>query len=313
MLIKILLFKINYMKKIIICILAINSIANAFGQTTGSREVLSRNSFWTETIINGVIKDKWRWQMDYQYRRTSDMSDAVNGSHNMFKNDFQHVYRPWLHYQMNENVRFSLSPVGFWETYTSALESGSVRKVQPEFRICPQFTLSNKIFKNRISIDQRYRYEFRYFGNKVASDKNEFLDYSYGMDFPSTGRKQRARYFIRATIPLNHPTLEKNTFYITAWNELFIGLGKNTANDKIWDQNRSFVMFGYKPKWDIPMRFELGYSAIYKNTFTSKIDAQGQFIETGHIIEKNNILQVYIIFENFNKIFQKKPKAKVSI
>ncbi len=278
-------------------------------QTTDEREVVSRNSFWTETVINGVIKDKWRWQLDYQYRRTSDPSDLDGHSNNMFKNNFQHVYRPWVHYQLNENVRFSLSPIGFWETYTSSFESGSTNKVQPEFRICPQFTLSNKIFNGRVTLDQRYRYEFRYFGTKVTTDKSEFVDYSYGMDFPSTGRKMRARYFLKATVPLNHKTLEKNTFYLTAWNELFIGMGKNTSNDKIWDQNRSFVMLGYKPNWDFPMRFELGYSAIYKNTFTSKIDASGQFIETGHVIEKNNILQVYIIFENFNKAFQKKKKS----
>lgn len=296
------------MKKTLKILIVLCLSIKIYSQTTDEREVVSRNSFWTETVINGVIKDKWRYQLDFQYRRTSDLSDAINGSSNMFKNNFQHVYRPWIHYQLNENVRLSLSPIGFWETYTSSLESGSVNKVQPEFRICPQFTLSNKILNNRLIIDQRYRYEFRYFGTKVATDKGEFSDYSYGMDFPTNSRKQRARYFIRAILPLNHKTLDKNTFYLTAWNELFIGLGKNTANDKIWDQNRSFIMLGYKPNWDFPMRFELGYSAIFKNTFTSKIDATGQFVETGHMIERNNILQVYIIVENLNKLFTKKNK-----
>jgi hypothetical protein len=294
------------MKKILFTAITFFITIHSFAQTTDSREIVKRNSFWTETVINGVIKDKWKYQLDFQYRRTSDLSDAINGSSNMFKNNFQHVYRPWVHYQLNDNVRLSLSPLGFWETYTSSLETGTVNKVQPEFRICPQLTLSNKIFNNRLSIDQRYRYEYRYFGTKVATDRNEFADYSYGMDFPSIGRKQRARYFVRATLPLNHKTMEKNTFYIIAWNELFIGVGKNTANDKIWDQNRSFVMLGYKPNWDFPVRFELGYSAIFKNTFSSKIDVSGQFIETGHMIERNNILQVYMIVENLNKLFSNK-------
>ncbi|MBI1838422.1 MAG: DUF2490 domain-containing protein [Flavobacteriia bacterium] len=292
-------------QKIIISIFLLGSL-KATAQTTDTKEVVSRNSFWTETVFNGVVKNKWKWQLDYQYRRTSDLSDMKGHSNDLFKNNFQHVYRPWIHYQMNENVRLSLSPLGFWETYTSAFETGSKRIVQPEFRICPQVTLTNKIF-DRVIIDQRYRYEFRWLGSKANTERPEFLDYSYGMAFHDNQRKMRMRYFLRATIPLNHKTLEKNTLYITAWNELFIGLGKNTANDKIWDQNRSFILLGYKPKWEFPMRFEIGYSAIYKNMFTSKI-IDGQFVETGHKIEKNNILQVYVIFENFNKLFKRKAK-----
>lgn len=300
------------MKKSILVILALVYLMTngANAQTTDSRTVNPRNSFWTETVINGPIKGKFKWQMDLQYRRTSDPEDIAGGSSNMFKNNFQHVYRPWIHYQLNDNVRFSLSPLGFWETYTSAVESGSTRKVQPEFRICPQLTLTNKLF-DRVNIDQRYRFEYRMLGNKVTTDKAEFTDYSLGSDFPMSGRKTRMRYFVRATLPLNHKTLEKNTFYLVAWNELFVAFGKNTSNDKIWDQNRTFCLLGYKPNWERPVRFELGYGMISKNTFSSKIDANGQFVETGHIIEKNNILQVYIIVENFNKLI-KKEKAKPS-
>ena len=284
---------------------------NSFSQTTDTREIVKRNSFWTETVINGVIKNKFKWQMDFQYRRTSDPSDLSSKagySSNLFKNEFQHVYRPWIHYQLNDNIRFSISPLGFWETYTSSFESGSTRKVQPEYRICPQLTLTNKLF-DRIIIDQRYRYEFRYFGTKVTTTKTEFTDYQLGTDFPDAGRKMRMRYFVRAIVPLNHKKLEKNTFYITAWNEIFFGVGKNTANDKIWDQNRTFCLLGYKTNTEFPMRFEIGYSLIYKNTFTSSVNSAGQLYETGHNIEKNNILQVYLIFENFNKLFKKKEKA----
>ena len=66
----------------------------------------------------------------------------------------------------------------------------------------------------------------------------------------------------------------------------------------------------YKTNTEFPMRFEVGYGAIYKNTFTSGINSAGQLYETGNKIEKNNILQVYIIFENFNKLFSLKPKDK---
>ena len=301
-------------KSLVLVVMFICLYIQSNAQTTNTKEIVSRNSFWTETVFNGVIKDKWRYQLDFQYRRTSDPSDAkteAGYSTNMFKNNFQHVYRPWIHYQMNENVRFSLSPLGFWESYTGSVEGKGKNYVLPEFRICPQITLTNKLF-NRVVIDQRYRYEFRYLGTKVQTTKAEFTDYSYGTDFPDAGRKMRMRYFVRAIVPINHKTLEKNTFYVIAWNEVFLGLGKNTANDKIWDQNRMFCLLGYKPNTSFPMRFELGYSCIYKNNFSSKIDATGQYIQTGHKVEKNNILQVYVIFENFNKLFKKDKPAEAS-
>ena len=131
------------MQKTVFIFLFSVSIHLLWSQTaTDSRSFEKRNSFWTETVVNGVIKDKWRWQLDFQYRRSSDPTNVVGGSSNPFKNNFQHVYRPWVHYQMNENIRLSLSPIGFWESYYGAGEGNGVRKVQPEFRICPQVTLS---------------------------------------------------------------------------------------------------------------------------------------------------------------------------
>ncbi len=301
------------MKKMIFLCLGLTLTTSMFSQNTVSpRTSFNRNSFWTETLFNGGITEKWRWQMDYQYRRESDASDATNASSNLFKNAYQHVYRPWIHYQLNPNFRFSLSPLGFWETFTPASESGGTQKIQPEFRICPQLTLSSKI--GRIAIDQRYRYEYRLLGNKVANTANNEFGYTQGDDFLNSNVKNRVRYFVRATIPLgNHQKLEDDTFYITTWNEVFMSFGKNTNNDKIWDQNRTFCLLGYKPKMDLPMRFELGYGLQYANRVSSSVstDANGGITtETSNKFEKNNILQMYVIFEDVNKLFRHKAAKK---
>ena len=290
-------------KTMTVC-LVLAAIATANAQTA-PRTSFSRNSFWTETIINGSIHNRWRWQMDYQYRRMSDASTVIGGSANPFKNAYQHVYRPWVHFQMNENIRFSLSPIGFWETFTPSGEGTTGKtQLQPEFRVCPQLTLTHKI--GRVMIDQRYRYEVRYIGSKVDNIDGGEFGYGQGMDFPEVGKKGRIRYFVRATIPLgSHQKLEDNTFYITTWNELFLGVGEQTYNDKIWDQNRTFCLLGYKPAMSFPMRFELGYGLQYANRFSSKI-TNGVLTETGNRTEHNNIIQVYVIFENFNKLFASK-------
>jgi hypothetical protein len=285
------------------CVFIING-KSVNGQNDVPRQTFTRNSFWTETVFNGIVHNKWKWQLDYQYRRMSDASDIKDASGNLFKNSFQHVYRPWIHYQVNDNVRLSLSPLGFWETWTPAIEAGGNKKIQPEFRICPQLTLTSKI--GRVTIDQRYRCEFRYLGTKVDDLKTNEFGYSKGTDFPDANRKTRLRYFIRAIIPLGkHQTLENNTFYITTWNELFLSVGKKIYNDKIWDQNRTFCLLGYKPNMAFPMRFELGYGMQVANRFSGKL-VNGLLTETGNKMERNNILQVYIIFENFNKLFKRK-------
>lgn len=297
---------------ILSAILTCSSSLFAQNNAEAPRSSFSRNSFWTETVINGRITDKWKWQLDYQYRRQSDASDVKDASKNPFQNKFQHVYRPWVHYQMNENIRFSLSPIGFWESFTPPGEAGGVTKIQPELRICPQITLTNKI--GRVIIDQRYRYEYRLLGKKVNEEAGNEFGYHQGANFDGAFSKNRARYFLRATVPLGkHTKLENNTFYITTWNELFVAFGKNTNSDKIWDQNRTFCMLGYKPNMDFPMRFELGYGLQYANRISSSLDqtsVPGTTLtkETGNKIEHNNILQVYVIFENFNELFKSKKK-----
>lgn len=244
--------------------------------------------------------------MDYQYRRMSDASDVTHASHNLFKNSFQHVYRPWIHYQMNDQIRLSLSPLGFWETFTPASEGGGNRKIQPEFRICPQVTVTHKV--GRVTIDNRYRYEFRFIGTKVNETQGSEFGYSQGFDFPYANRKMRLRYFLRAIVPLGkHQKLEEKTFYIIAWNEVFLGLGKHTNNDKIWDQNRTFCLLGYKPATRLPMRFEVGYGLQVANRFSSTVTG-GVLTETSNKIERNNILQVYVIFEDFNQLFRLSSK-----
>lgn len=282
-------------KLTILSVLVLNSVV-ALGQV--QRQSFSRKSFWTETIINGVIKDKWRWQLDYQYRRMSDASNVTGHSDNLFKNAYQHVYRPWVHYQLNDAVRFSLSPIGFWETFTPATEnSAHVRKLQPEFRICPQLTLTQKF--GRLAIDQRYRYEQRIIGTSTTDAAKSEFGYDQGIDFPSGNKKGRFRYFVRATLPLgNHQKIENKTFYITAWNELFIGTGSNTQTEKIWDQNRTFCLIGYKPDTKFPVRFEIGYGFQFANRYKAATTPI-------NLVEQNHILQVYLIAENFNKLFGK--------
>lgn len=62
----------------------------------------------------------------------------------------------------------------------------------------------------------------------------------------------RFRYFLAAKVALNKPTLEKNTFYISAYNEIFIN-----NKETFFDRNRIYGGFGYVVNKNV--KLELGY------------------------------------------------------
>lgn len=283
----------------ILCMIALSGFSQSVPRT-----YFSRNSFWTETVLNGSIAGRFKYQLDYQYRRMSEPGNVPKGSANPFVNRFQHVYRPWIHYQVNDKVRFSLSPIGFWETYSPASESGGVKMIQPELRICPQVTLSDKI--GPVMIDNRFRLEYRMLGAKVM-DVAPGFGYGEGDDFQAAGRRLRFRYFLRALIPLgNHKTVEPNTFYINAWNEFFAGFGHNVYSDKLFDQNRSFCLIGYKLRTKVPVKVEVGYGLQIVNRSVSAYNSANVLVESSNMFERNNIGQVYFIVEDLNKLFAPK-------
>lgn len=268
-------------------------------QTTNPRDYVNNKMFWTETIINGKIKNKWRYQLDYQYRRQAYSEDFADKNHmNPFQNNFQQVIRPWIHYQASPNVRLSLSPLGWWGTWNPSTSATGAHTYQPEFRICPQVTLIQKI--GRIEFSQRYRMEYRIIGTKVSySDGDKAGAFTDGYTFPDANRKLRFRYFVRAIIPLTHKEMSANTLYTNIFNEVFISGGKNVGNSNLLDQNRTFAGLGYRFKK--PVRIELG--CLLQEAFRFNNAKKNN-------VEQNGILQVFLIFDSLKELFKKSETQK---
>ena len=277
-------------KSIIILIVFVVMLNNIMAQTT--RDYVKNNMFWSETSFIGKIKGKFKYQLDYQYRRQAFNSETDDVNHiNLFENRYQQVLRPWIHYQMNSNIRFSLSPIGWWGTW-SVPNSVGIVKFTPEYRICPQITLIQKM--GRVEFSHRYRYEFRFIGISDTVKKTfDYVNYNSYV-FMDENQKGRFRYFLRAMVPINKKTIEKNTVYVNIFNEIFLGIGKNVGNYNLLDQNRFFTGIGYT--FNKSIRCELGYlnQRIFK------------FNNTAHNnVDVNNVAQLFIIFDDFNDIFKK--------
>jgi len=281
-----------------------------------------RYSMWNEENFSGSIsKDKrWQYQIDYQYRRMSDADYIVGGkTSNIFKNPYQQVIRPWLHYWIKPGVvRFSLSPLGYWITWTPP-DEGSVYKtkdgnnvgktVNPEFRICPQITTVTNI--GRLQIQNRYRYEFRFIGQRVAST-GSWDDFGLGYNFAPGGaggsnHQGRLRLQFRAQLPINKPKIEKNTIYLNAWDELFISVGRHADYQKMLNQNRVVGLIGWKLPTEYPIKIEAGvtYQTVYLYNINA-VPTQPNLTYSGRNAEINMAYTVYVIFDEFHSFIKKK-------
>lgn len=269
-----------------------------------------RYSFWFEGNINGTLKrfesgkPKWQYQIDYQYRRNSDASYIKNGEHyNIFKDMTASIIRPWIHYwAIPGKLRVSVSPIGNWASWTPRAEGDL--KFFHEFRSTYQATLYDKVGK--LEIQQRYRFEFRWVSAKVDANRS-FNDIFTPLSFNSGSFRTRLRYNLRGNYPLGEKT------YVSVWDELFLGLGHNSSNSKLLDQNRLVALYGIKFNQDrYPMKLELGVTWQVQPKYDMDVPvtqdiSYGTFAHRN--VESNLALQIYLIFDEFHR-FRKNKKAE---
>ncbi len=289
------------------------------GPAQDIRQFNTKNSFWSELNFIGTIGKKFAYQLDFQYRFQSEQQYYQPNArlNNIFLNPYQTVFRPWLHFYptSDRKIRLSASPIGFWATYGLAGSNGTVKAPgedandqlleYPEIRSSYQLTTYDKI--GRVSVSYRLRYEFRWIGNGQASsavNNRSGFDFTHGVPMVNNTFKQRLRIFFRTDVPFKGNTLDAKEFYLAWQNELWIGLGKKTVNANFMDQNRAYLAIGYKLPQDV--RVEIGYlnQVVPQNIYASG----GKNVRN---MDFNNVLQVYVFFDNFNRFFYSKPKAIV--
>ena len=93
--------------------------------------------------------------------------------------------------------------------------------------------------------------------------------------------KNRARYRFMANIPLNKKEMSDNTFFLSLYDELFIGFGPNIVKN-VLDQNRMYAALGYR--FNAKLSIQLGYL----NQYIIKTD--------GIKAERNHTLQAVICY-----------------
>ena len=248
---------------------------------------------WTDLNISGKIAGKFSWQIENQHRRQDmqgDYNDATTTG-NPYNNLNQHLFRPYIHYQPNPNIRVSLMPLGWIGSYR--FSAGKPSAFFSELRISPQVVLTQNI--GRVRFDNRFRYEFRWIGQNQPIDDHSSL---YGGDFSTTTFRERFRYQFKMTIPLNHAKMDDKTFYAQVYDEVFVSMGEKVPNINLLDQNRVLIGLGYK--FNKFVSVEAGYmqQTIFRFNNATKDN-----------VDINNIIQLNFAVSNFEQLF-KKPEVK---
>jgi len=276
------------MKNVILSAILLLTLSNSsFSQSP--RQYYHIANGWTDINISGKIAGKFTWQLENQHRR-EDMQGDYNSqttTGDPYNNLNQHVFRPWLHYQFNPNIRFSLMPLGW--IGSNRFKEGSPSAFFSEIRVSPQVMLTQNF--GRVRIDNRLRYEFRWFGQNQDVNNKSFL---YGGDFSTTTFKERFRYQLKVTVPINHAKMDDNTLYAQTYNELFVNTGEQVANTNLLDQNRVLIGLGYK--FNKYLAVEAGYmqQTIFKFNNATKSN-----------VDINNIIQLNLAVSNFEQLFKK--------
>jgi len=163
------------------------------------------------------IDTRWNWHHEVQYRNYNAIGDLE-----------QLLLRTGIGYNLTENNNNALLGYAYILSRNYDSDNENVTLTH-ENRIFQQFITRQRI--GRVQLLHRYRFEQRFF--KAAF---EF----------------RFRYFLALNLPLNKPEMTGKTFYLSAYNEIFLN-GQGNA----FDRNRLYGGLGFR--LNDALRFELGY------------------------------------------------------
>lgn len=235
---------------------------NCFSQQVRQFE---RNDIgWYNYFGTFKLSEKYSLHTEYQLRRNNFITEKQQG-----------LLRFGINYNINSKIEMRIG-YAWIETFPYGETSiNAMNKDFTEHRSFQMLTIKDKF--SRVDISHRMMLEQRWIGrySNISLEKEDsFL------------LMNRIRYMIRLQMPLNGDKIINKTPYIAAFNEIFIGFGKN-VNENIFDQNRIGFLLGYKV--NNSLRIEAGYL--------------NQTLQLGREINNRNVFQNnngFIVNANFN-------------
>jgi hypothetical protein len=189
---------------------------------------------WWANFTTIKVNPKWGLHIEYQWRREDYVATWQ-----------QSLFRSGVNYQISPKAQVR---VGYaWiETFNYGdYPINALGRDFTEHRAFQMVTLTDK--PGLIDFSHRFMLEQRWIGRYSRPELTLEDEYVY---------LNRLRYMLRMQCPLKGKTIDDKEWYAAAYDEIFIGFGKN-VNENVFDQNRVGLLIGYRfnKKW----RIEGGY------------------------------------------------------
>lgn len=219
---------------------------------------------WLTNTTTLNFNRRWGAHLEYQFRRDE-----------LLRSWQQSLLRTGVNYRVNEQLSLRLG-YAWIETFPYGdYPIQAAGRPFPEHRLFQMATLRNPV--GRVDVSHRFLLEQRWVGrfNRAESPRPDDWVYS-----------NRVRYMLRAQLPLGKPKREARTFYVAAYDEVFIGFGRNVG-ENVFDQNRLGLLLGYR--FSPTFRLEGG--------FLQQILQLGREIGGRNVFQYNNGLIVNTVID----------------
>lgn len=209
------------MKKIALLTVLYSLTFSAFGQKNRITE--HNNIGWYTYNGDHKLAPRWQLHTEYQWRRID-----------FIRTWQQSLARLGLVYKLTDRVKVSGGYTLFTTYPYGNYPSADAGVPTTEHRLYEDIQVSDTF--GRLELDHRIRLEQRWQGEPSMMNPRKTADWPY---------ENRVRYQLAATFPLGGSTIDTGEFYLNAFDELFIGFGRNVGNN-VFNQNRLSGGLGYQ-------------------------------------------------------------------
>ncbi|RPD48663.1 DUF2490 domain-containing protein [Hymenobacter sediminis] len=168
------------------------------------------------------LTEKWALHTEYQWRRV-----------NWLRAPQQQLARLGLVRTLTARITAS-GGYTYFQTHRYGSYPTVPGRPEPEHRLYQDVSLKDPL--GRLTLTHRLRLEQRWLGTRAEEGQGRVQDWAF---------QNRIRYQLSGQFPLQGPTVEDNEWYLNAFDELFIGFGRNVG-DNVFNQNRLSGGLGYQ-------------------------------------------------------------------
>lgn len=231
---------------------------------TAQRQEENNDNLWITHLGDHRVSEHWGFHTEAHWRRSR------------FGETWQQLLiRPAINY----HTKAATYTIGYSYYHNYGYGDFPIRFPFSEHHIYEQVSL-NQAVGTRLRLNHRYRLEQRWLDVIVT-------DGAGGSRLDHVRYLNRFRYRLLATFPISRPQLEAHTWFLSAYNEVFLTFGDPGRADAI-QQNRLSGLVGYQ--------LDARGSSLQLGYLWQTIGRPGAAPGGADVLEKNHTLHVIITY-----------------